>query len=157
MRRGMNRQFWRSLRKPWLLLAGRAKVVSESMRALWGLSVALQDVSESPRWIINATTYETGKNWRFIPRRMGDYGIGYVAHPKLLLAEAVAASAAFPGLIGPLALRTKDFEWARFDATGNLVPVAPPSVDKVTLWDGGVYDNLSVEALFKENSLAPAY
>jgi NTE family protein len=55
---------WRSARQPWLLFGGRARLVSQSMQARWDLSGRLQDVPETPRWIINATTYETGKNWR---------------------------------------------------------------------------------------------
>ena len=60
---------------------------------------------------LNATTFESGKNWRFIPqRRMGDYIVNYVEKPSIPLTDAMVASAAYPGLIGPLVLRTKKFQ-----------------------------------------------
>ncbi len=140
----------RSLRQPWLLAQGRAKVLSESMQHCWGLTGLVRDLAIEPRWIINATTYETGKNWRFMPQRMGDYLTGYVANPPLPLADAVAASAGFPGLIGPLVLRPGDFSWSRYiGGLEQLTPTDPPALPRLHLWDGGVYDNLGVEALLK--------
>lgn len=112
----------------------------------------LKDIPTEPRWIINATTYESGKNWRFMPQRMGDYRLGYVLEPGIAIADAVAASAAFPGLIGPLILQPKDFDWHQYDGN-KLVTCHAPSFRRLHLWDGGVYDNLGVEALFKPRGL----
>ena len=133
---------------PWRLLHGRAGLVGTILEDRWNLRSSLADLPENPRWIINATCYETGKNWRFMRKRMGDYLTGYVLSPDLQISAAVAASAAFPGLIGPLSLRTDRYEWSRFDGKGMTVrhEVGFPTVH---LWDGGVYDNLGVEALFK--------
>jgi NTE family protein len=81
---------------------------------------------------------------------MGDYASGYVASPRLPLADAMAASAAVPGLIGPLVLDTKRYEWSQFaPGATTLSPANAPSFRRIHLWDGGVYDNLGVEALFK--------
>ena len=97
---------------------------------------------------LNATTYESGKNWRFIPKsRMGDYVVGYVKEPSIPLTDAMAASAAYPGLIGPLALDTRKFSWFEFE--GQVEREIQPPFAKLHLWDGGLYDNLGVEALFK--------
>ena len=71
------------------------------------------------------------------------------------IADAIAASAAFPELIGFLVLRTADFTWSRFDGR-TLVPADPPPFRTLHPWDGGVYDNLGVEALFKLGR-APRY
>lgn len=139
----------RCLVKPWVLLQGRAKVVSESMQHCWGMMGTLNDLPTTPRWIINATTYESGKNWRFMPQRMGDYVLGYVTEPTIPIADAVAASAAFPGLIGPLVLRTSNLNWSQYDSSGQLISAPPPIMSKLHLWDGGVYDNLGMEALYK--------
>jgi len=138
----------KTVRRPWLLVQGRAKVIADVLQREWGMVGPLKDVPREPRWVINATTYETGKNWRFMPQRMGDYVVGYVTEPDIPLADAVAASAAFPGLIGPLVLDTREFTWNRY-TSGQLVPVDQPRLPKLHLWDGGVYDNLGVEALFK--------
>jgi NTE family protein len=81
---------------------------------------------------------------------MGDYILNYVLDPVIPLADAVAASAAYPGLIGPLILKTSDFEWSRFvNSSENKGESFTPKVKYIHLWDGGVYDNLGVEALFK--------
>ena len=138
----------RRLTRPWLLPGGGAKLLSESLRSAFGIDAVVADLPTEPRWVINATTYETGKNWRFMPQRMGDYVLGYVAKPNISVAEAVAASAAYPGLIGPLVLKTSDFAWSSY-IDGALTPSLAPDFAKVHLWDGGIYDNLGVEALFK--------
>ena len=103
----------------------------------------MNELPDEPRWVINATAYESGKNWRFMRKRMGDYKLNYTPEPAFPLASAMAASAAFPILIGPLVLRTKGFAWARF--TGESRHAILPTetrVPSIHLWDGGVYDNL---------------
>ena len=100
----------------------------------------MQDVTETPRWIVNATCYETGRNWRFSRPRMGDYVTNYVLEPAMPIADAIAASAAVPGLIGPLAIRSDEYDWHRYEK-GRLVAASTPA-KRYALWDGGVYDNL---------------
>lgn len=141
---------YRTLTRPWHLFRGRAKLVSESVQHSWGVTGLLTDLPLVPRWIINATAYESGSNWRFMPQRMGDYKLNYVQHPPVLIADAVAASAAFPGLIGYLALKTDNYEWVRYlNPTGEETEPIEPRTSMIHLWDGGVYDNLGTEALFK--------
>ena len=134
--------------RPKDLIHRRAKLISRSMQDCWGISGSLNDIPLEPRWVLNATTYESGKNWRFIPqRRMGDYVVNYVEKPCIPLTDAMAASAAYPSLIGPLVLNTKKFSWFKFEG-GNQIPTQP-RFKRLHLWDGGVYDNLGAEALFK--------
>ena len=59
MQRGIVR---RCLLPPWRLPFARAKIVAESIRHTWGITGTLQDIPEDPRWVINATSYESGKN-----------------------------------------------------------------------------------------------
>lgn len=131
----------------WLMKYGRARLLAESLKQNWKLTQTFADLHDLPRWIINATTYETGKNWRFTTKRSGDYIFNYTANQNMSIAEAVSASAAFPGLLGPLTYYTKKQEWFRFSGKG-IVP-CKPTHKKIHLWDGGVYDNLGTEALFK--------
>jgi NTE family protein len=134
--------------RPKDLIHRRAKLISRSMQDCWGISGSLNDVPFEPRWVLNATTYESGKNWHFIPQqRMGDYVVNYVEKPCIPLTDAMAASAAYPSLIGPLVLNTKKFSWFKFEG-GKQIPTQP-RFKRLHLWDGGVYDNLGVEALFK--------
>ena len=97
--------------------------------------------------MVNATCYETGRNWRFSQRRMGDYVTNYVLKPATPIADAMAASAAVPGVIGPLVIRSDDYDWHRYEKGKTVVGSTPAK--RYALWDGGVYDNLGVEALFK--------
>lgn len=140
---------WRSLILPWRLLRGRAGLLARMMRTKWSIEGSLGNLPETPRWIINATCYETGKNWRFMRRRMGDWQANYVLEPAFPLAEAMAASAAVPGLIGPLKLKTARYVWHRLDDDRRTTTKVAPLCPLLRLWDGGVYDNLGVEALFK--------
>lgn len=137
-------------RRPQHLLYGRAKVLAESIEKRWGVEGLVSELPDEPRWIINATTYESGKNWRFMRKRMGDYKLNHTPDPAFPLASAMAASAAFPILIGPLVLRTRGFAWARFTGESRHATLPTESeVPSIHLWDGGVYDNLGVEPLFK--------
>lgn len=141
---------WRILLTPWKLLHGRASVLSASMEDKWGISGLVSELPENPRWILNTTCYETGKNFRFMRNRMGDYRTHYVLDPAFPLAEAMAASAAYPGVIGPLSFRTRDYQWSKLPGRSDGPPdPVEPAYDKLHLWDGGVYDNLGVESLFK--------
>jgi NTE family protein len=138
----------------------RADDLSELIREHWGINFSLKDLPEAPRWMINATCYETGKNWRFERFRMGDYAFGYTYDTDIPLSDAMAASAGFPGLIGALALETSGRKWFNYktDVKDALVMDAEsskkkkiqsiqPAYSPVHLWDGGVYDNHGLEGL----------
>jgi NTE family protein len=145
----------------WTLLETRADDLSMLMQKHWKLTARLSDLPSTPRWMINTTCYETGKNWRFERFRMGDYVFGYSNNTDLPLSDAVAASAGFPGLIGALDFKTKGKNWFRYeqrtDPFQNLsdpedegrwtkVPIEP-KYPNVHLWDGGVYDNHGLEGI----------
>ncbi len=137
----------RSLANPWKILRGRASVLGEGLRRHWQIDGRIADLPISPRWLINATCYQTGKNWRFARDLMGDYQTKYVTSPNFGLADALAASAAVPGLVGPLIVPSHRYDWSeRGDDGWRSIE---PRYKHLHLWDGGVYDNLGVEALFK--------
>jgi NTE family protein len=139
--------------RPLSLLNGRAHIVGKILRESWGLDASLRDLPDYPEFRINCTTYETGKNWRFSKEKMGDYLLGYIKHPDFPVSDAIAASAAFPGLIGPLRVRLdrKERTSTDFDKGGEEERLR--SLTHVTLWDGGVYENLGVESLYKQRKL----
>lgn len=136
-----------SLLRPWQLISGRASVLGDTLSSQWGIHGHLSDLPESPRWFINATCYQTGKNWRFQRDLMGDYQTKYVVNPSFRLAHALATSAAVPGLIGPKVIRAHDHQWSEHGKEGWKS--ISPKYKQLHLWDGGVYDNLGVESLFK--------
>jgi NTE family protein len=123
----------------------RAGLLSKVMQKKLGITGIIQDLPDYPYWEINSTTFETGKSFRIRKDYMGDHKLGYVQRPELPVADMIAASAGFPVLIGPLKLKTSRYKWSE-DKYGT-VPEETPS--DVHLWDGGVYDNLGLEALHK--------
>lgn len=58
-------------------------------------------LSEAPPFLlINATNLRTGKGWKFFRDRVGDYIVGATEQTaRIPVAHAVAASAAYPGLV----------------------------------------------------------
>ena len=123
-------------------------------------------LNELPPWIaINATNLRTGKGWRFLHDRAGDYLAGATEYTKSIrIAEAVAASAAYPGVADSYSFHTR-WEALRGDILSEGRWERPPesSVRRVSRWrerygkltgkvkfplvDGGLYDNEGVNAL----------
>ncbi len=138
------------IRHPSLVPGNRAKLLSLALQHRWGIRGLVNEIPMVPRWAINATAYESGRSWRFMPNRMGDYELQYVIDPPILLADALAASAAYPFYIGPLKVRTADYDWHRY-VEGSRSEMEPhvQTYDTLHLWDGGIYDNVGVEPLFK--------
>jgi NTE family protein len=93
------------------------RTVAEALSAPGG--AATPGEPSRPTFVINATDLRSGDLWRFSPDRSLDSGTG--GPEDASLAAAVAASSAFPPILGPAH--------------------RPGS----TLVDGGVYDNLGLE------------
>lgn len=127
------------------ILDTKCKKLANTMKIFWGMNGKLGELPKNPRWDINAVTYETGKRFFFSQERCGDNRIGYFYGEELDIAEAVAASAGFPILIGMYELKRDNFEW--FDRYGEKK--IEPSKGKLHLWDGGIYDNLGLEPIFQ--------
>ena len=112
-------------------------------KILYG-KATLQDLPDNTRFIINSTNVGTGKLWRFSKPYMGDYQVGLINEPKVSLANAVTASSAFPPILSPFTLKVRS---ENFNQEGDL---RMPELQKnITLTDGGVYDNLGLEAIEK--------
>jgi NTE family protein len=106
----------------------------------------LQDLPDSPRFVINATNVQSCVLWRFSKPYMGDYRVGRVLRPKTSLARAVAASSAFPPVLSPVEL---DVDPDSFSTDPNADLQRVPFTSKIVLTDGGVYDNLGLETVWK--------
>ena len=136
-------------RSPFAWLRRGGNKLARVLSCEWGMQTSIQTVPDHPRWIINATCYETFMNWRFMSRRMGDNDFGYVMNPNIQLAQALAASAAHP-MIGPTTLETTQYHWEQYlPGSTTETYVITPKYEQLLLWDGAVYDNLGVEALTK--------
>lgn len=123
-------------------------------------------LSELPPWIlINATNLRTGKAWKFLRDRAGDYLAGATDKTaEIRVADAVGASAAYPVLVDPYPFRTRweDLRADLLDEDRWQRPTARSPMDfsrwrkrygkpsgAVTfpLVDGGVYDNEGLNGL----------
>src|SRR3954468_13361653 len=103
----------------------------------------LQHLPDAPEFVINATNVETGTLWRFSRGVMADYKVGEIHRPKIALATAVAASSAFPPLLSPLVLKVKPTDFSR------RFTKDPALLSDISLADGGVYDNMGLETVWK--------
>lgn len=102
----------------------------------------LQNLPAAPRFVFNATNLHNGRLWRFSRPFMGDWRTGRIMNPDLPLARAVAASSAFPPFLSPM---TVAFDPARLvGGDGSNAERA-----HALLTDGGVYDNLGLETVWK--------
>lgn len=106
----------------------------------------LQDLPDRPRFVFCAANVQTGVLFRFSKPYLADYRIGKVPDPTLPLAVAVAASTAFPPVLSPLRLRLKPGEMR---PTPGADLHRPPYTTDVQLTDGGIYDNLGLETVWK--------
>jgi NTE family protein len=142
--------FVRLLRRPWKLFASRGDIFAEALEKVWGIRGTLKEIAEEPRWLINATCYETGRNWRFSQKHIGDWKFGHNFTQSVPISLAIAASAAIPYMAGLVQLSINPDGWFSVNpATDEPVEIIRPVRDAVRLWDGGVYENLGMEAVYK--------
>lgn len=123
-----------------------AKFISASYDAELFKGAGLQDLPDAPRFTFMATNLQTGSGWRFGKAYAADFRVGQILSPRFSLASVVAASSAFPPFLSP----------ARFSFEGQAVKEMAgadlhrePFISQAILTDGGVYDNLGLERVWK--------
>lgn len=117
-------------------------------------------LADAPPWLlVNATNLMTGKSWKFFHDRAGDYLIGATDRTEgIRLADAVLASAAYPGLTDPFPFQTQwedlradllDDRWQRPQTASRWRRVHGRARGRLTvpLGDGGLYDNEGLNGL----------
>lgn len=121
------------------------RIAAAYRRHLYGRAT-LQALPAWPLFVINATSMQTGALWRFTRHYMADYHLGQILRPEIELAKAVAASSAFPPILAPARL---PLDPAAF-VPDTLADIADPAFRReAVLADGGVYDNLGLETVWK--------
>jgi len=122
----------------WLFPGPRANGLEKAFRKRLGdrRLVELPKASAtSVEFIFLATDIEHGVLWRFTPEQIGNYVRGMVPTPESMrISLAVAASACFPPVFGPIRVRHAD------GVTAHLT-------------DGGVYDNTGMEPIWLTNKV----
>ena len=114
-------------------------------KKLYG-SKTLQDLPDYPRFVINATNLQSGALWRFSKPYNRDWRVGEIENPEDQVANAVGASSAFPPFLSPARFKYKA---SRYKADSGEGLQHPPFTTNPLLADGGVYDNLGLETVFK--------
>lgn len=130
LRRAMLQRAWRILGRD-----TRTDLLADELDRWFYDGLLLEELPLGCRFVINAANTSTGVRFMFERDLVGDYVIGRIpaSGTGLRLAQAVAASAAVPGLLAPLVLRRLEFPCQQ----GRVVRLA----------DGGVYDNSGLEAV----------
>jgi len=112
----------------------------------------LKDIPDKPIHIFCATDLAYGVNWMFKKQQSGDYQAGFQATPPdWSVGIAIAASSCFPPVFKTLHLN--------LDPTKLKDGKAPPSpqrdkiIREITFSDGGVYDNLGLEPIWKDHEI----
>src|SRR5512143_1366633 len=104
-----------------------------------------------PNFVLCATDMAYGVNWVYERGRMGDYQAGYIRPPApdFPLGRAVAASACFPPLFNPLPAKV-----APTELQGGRLEPGPERdacISGLRLTDGGCYDNMGLEPVWKNH------
>lgn len=114
-------------------------------RRLYGKKT-LQDFPDSPDFVINATNLQSGALWRFSKPYTRDWRVGEIRNPTDRIAKVVGASSAFPPFLSPARFRYDESQYTPGSGKGLQMP---PYTTRPALSDGGVYDNLGLETVFK--------
>lgn len=130
-----------------LILFNRRCLLAKQIKRKWQIDSLFSEIDEKICWDVCCTTKETGNRFRMKKEHMGDHSIGRTHLNDLTLQDVMSISASVPFFIGNKKLRISDYLWTDYDkkyGKNNL----PPSFKKITLLDGGVYDNLGLESLY---------
>ncbi len=104
--------------------------------------------SPKPLFIFCGTDLLYGVNWIFTQPKSGDYQAGYVSPTpaEWKLSTAVAVSSCFPPVFKPMSLHL-DAKTLKGGAASSSD--RQKNTDNMTFSDGGVYDNLGLEPIWK--------
>jgi NTE family protein len=116
----------------------RGDVLADMLERRFFPGAKLGELPTTCGFIFNSSNLSTGVRFTLEPQHVGDYVSGYAQTTTrkggaLRLADAVAASAAFPGAFSP------------FFLGGYDLPCGGSGDQRLV--DGGAYDNLGLEAL----------
>lgn len=121
-------------------------VVRSYRKHLFG-DLTLQDLPDSPDFVLNATNLQSGALWRFSRHYARDWRVGEIKSPSDSMAAVVGASSAFPPFLSPARFKYEESDYTPGSGADLQVP---PYTTRPNLSDGGVYDNMGLETVFKQ-------
>ncbi len=115
--------------------------------------------ADGPAVVVSATEIGYGVDWVFMDPnasrphgRLGDYRVGYAVPPApVRLADTVAASCAFPPFFAPMRFG-RELGLRGGHAGPETAESRAAVLDDIQLTDGGVYDNLGLEPVWKDHA-----
>ena len=125
----------------------------------------LGELPDRPRFIFSAADLMYGVNWIFRKEAVGDYQAGWSDQPEYPVARAVAASSCFPPFFDPMRVGLKPEQLKRGQAERKARASTDPErcrqlletrrklVADLRLSDGGVYDNMGLEPVWKDHEV----
>jgi NTE family protein len=101
----------------------------------------------TPRFVFYATSLQSGSSVRISSKYLADYKVGRIDKPNFKLSKVVAASSAFPPVLSPVVFEFNDVAiWKNME--GAYLHDHADLKNRLILTDGGVYDNLGLEAIW---------
>jgi len=126
------------------------KIAEAYAKQLFGSSTLqdIPDLNEGPEFIFYATSMQTGASVRITKSWIADYKVGKWPNPMLPLAQVVGASSAFPPVLSPVTIECEPSDWEK--TKGAFLYDQEEFRKKLILTDGGVYDNMGLEAVWDD-------
>jgi NTE family protein len=133
--------------EPWNWRTSLPELVAKELEA-HVTTRSLPTLPKTPRFLFTATDMVFGVDWVYSNDLAGDYQAGYKRDglDAIKIAYAAAASACFPPVFAPLDPLIKGNELKGGAAQGAE---ADQCRDNIRLCDGGVYDNMGLEPVWK--------
>jgi NTE family protein len=113
---------------------------------------SIAELPRNPQFLLCATDMVFGVNWVYSHDAAGDYEAGYTntGLDRIPISHAAAASACFPPVFAPIQTGVDPAALKNGDAKGAG---ADECRQKLRLTDGGVYDNMGLEPVWKSAKL----
>lgn len=125
---------------PFRRFASRTTILRRAIDDVLFKGKRLRDLQgRRPLLVVNAAELRTGSAFYFTPNQSGSWRLGRLATPDVTLAHAVTASAAYPMFLPAL---DEELSFDKRDGARRS--------ERVTLTDGGVYDNLGLAPLWPD-------
>ena len=145
----------KNVRTLWILRRpGNSAAAVESLQRHYEkdiIQLPLGGLPDRPEYVFAATDLSFGVNWTFRRGKAGSYEAGYLDPADWPAAKAVAASSCFPPAFEPMPLKLAPDDLVGGKATKG--PRRDELIRDLRLSDGGVYDNMALEAVWKNHSV----
>jgi NTE family protein len=136
---------------PWNLFLPyvRAQTLEKTYRKIL-TKLRLSELPETPDFVMCSTDIVFAVNWEFTRLSVGSYQSGNVdPFPDWHVSFAVAASSCFPPVFDPLRLPEKNVKYK--NGAASKEKNYNTLIKDMRLTDGGVYDNLGLEPVWKDH------